>query len=102
MSRYAVDPCPNKEIFVIHVDCVAPKIPHSYSSDKEPDSKVGKELKRDLLAINGIVEAYTDRKHKIVFTRGGVFTIEELMPAILDVLQKHLPFTEPRKVEPFA
>jgi hypothetical protein len=98
-TRFAVEHCPNQEYFRIHLSVKVPMM-RSWVSDKVEDP-IGEQLKQALESINGVEEA-SARGQSISIKRGGAFSINELVPSVLDVLKSKLDVREFTEVQPYA
>jgi len=80
--NYAIEHHPNRAMFTLHLENKLPQI-SMFSSDKI-DAK-GIHLEQQLLLIPG-VQGVSAHDYRLTITRGGVFSVGNLLPKVMDVL----------------
>ena len=98
MARFAVEKHENREMASIHFDFEVPRI--SWCGT-ESDGERAKELQSLLLELNGVTEV-TASGQRLRITRGGVFTWDELIPRVLEAVEKFFEVDQWNEVEVFA
>ena len=84
MARYAVERYRNEKMFSVHLDVKVPECGFLVKTDDN-----GRSFSEKLRGIGG-VDDVSSRGYCVTITRGGVFTIDELVPKVLEVLKLEL------------
>ena len=89
--NYAIARHPNSAMFTVHLEC---RLPHigMFASDRI-DSK-GLYLKQQILLIPGVQDV-TAHDYRLTITRGGVHSVGNLIPKLLDVLADAMEIKTP-------
>lgn len=95
--RYAIE-LDGKDRVRIHLATKLPEIGVWVARGEETCEAVC--IRERLLAINGVVDVYTIGQC-LTFKRGGAFTVDELLPQVLDVLAKQLKIESWELVESY-
>lgn len=84
MARYAVEEYPNTKVFGVHLDVKVPDCGFLRTKDD-----TAKRFSEKLMEIHGVADM-SSSGYCVTITRGGVFTIDELVPKVLEVLKLEL------------